>query len=668
MAILDRKLIRKKNWTEVNQKLEEFTSVISKATSFVREIEKGNLEATIEKSTSASELSDSLVSMRDQMKKFSLEEQERRWVNEGLAKFVDILRSKNESLEQFSSNIINNLVIYLKANQGALYLLNDDDPKHPYLEMQACYAYNRKKHLSQRIELGAGITGQAVLEKNTIYMTNLPNDYLKITSGLGEALPRNVLVTPMKIEERVFGVIEIASFQMLKKYEIEFVERLGESIASTVASVKVSERTTKLLQETQQQAEEMKSQEEEMRQNMEELTATQEGMQRMLKEVESKEAYITKLLNAASDMIFTVDKNYRLVTWNDSFARSLEGFGMKLEKGLNTLDWYNGADKEKQIDIYNRAFKGESFDFTAPSELNGTTYYFLTVYAPLRNENGEVFELAVFSRDTTAMVTAQEGMERMLAEVQAREAFTTSLINASNDSILTIDRNYRVTNCNTKFLKMFEGMNLEVGKGFDINKLFATKEEAVKNIALYERAFRGETFETNDHYKFGDIDAYFLTSYVPLWNKGVVEGIAIFAKDVTAMMVAKNEVEASSKYIKGLLDVSGDAIMTIGRDNKIILFNETYRASFAPLGIEIKKGFDVLSLFEKEKRAEKQAIYDRIFKGETYEATDHLVLDGEDHYFLVKHAPLFELDGSIKTIAIFAKDITEMTNAKQKKK
>jgi PAS domain S-box-containing protein len=525
---------------------------------------------------------------------------------------------------------------------------------------------------------------------------------VKITSGLGEALPRNVLVTPMKIEEKVFGVIEIASFQLFRKYEIEFVEKLAESIASTIASAKIAERTTKLLAETQQQAEEMKSQEEEMRQNMEELTATQEGMQRMLKEVESKETYITKLLNSASDMIFTVDKNYRLVTWNNSFAKSLEGFGMKLEKGLNTLDWYSGAEKEKQVDIYNRAFKGEAFDFTAPSELNGTTYYFLTVYAPLRNENGEVFELAVFSRDTTAMVNAQqkadkllqeaqnqaeelkaqeeelrqnmeelsstqEGMERVLAEVQAREAFTTSLINASNDSILTIDRSLHITNCNTTFLKMYEGSTLQVGKGFDINKLFASEAEAVRNIALYERAFAGETFETNDLYKFGDIDAYYLTSYVPLKNnKGVVDSVAIFAKDVTAMTKAKIEVEAGQKQMKALLDVSGDAIMTIGRDNKIVLFNETYRASFAPLGIEIKQGFDVLSLFEKEKRAEKQAIYDRIFAGETYEATDHLVLDGEDHYFLVKHAPLFEMDGSIKTIAIFAKDITEMTNVRNK--
>ena len=90
--------------------------------------------------------------------------------------------------------------------------------------------------------------------------------------------------------------MEIASFQIFQPYEIDFVERLGESIASTVASVKNSERTRTLLKETQLQAEQLKAQEEEVRQNLEELSATQEAMQRVLKEVESKEAYISQIL------------------------------------------------------------------------------------------------------------------------------------------------------------------------------------------------------------------------------------------------------------------------------------------------------------------------------------------------------------------------------------
>ncbi len=143
-------------------------------------------------------------------------------------------------------------------------------------------------------------------------MTKVPQDFVRITSGLGDALPRNILVVPLKLEEQVYGVIELAAFDLLKPYQVAFVERLGESIAANIAGVKDKDRTEALLSSTQQQAEEMRAQEEEMRQNMEELSATQEEMQRVMKEVEGKEAYVSNLLNVSKDMIFTIDHAYKL--------------------------------------------------------------------------------------------------------------------------------------------------------------------------------------------------------------------------------------------------------------------------------------------------------------------------------------------------------------------
>src|SRR5690606_29301825 len=158
---------------------------------------------------------------------------------------------RNNDLRELAEDIIRSLVKYLSANQGGLYLINDDDANDIHVELLACYAYERKKHISQRIEIGHGLVGQIILEKERMYLTEIPENYLNITSGLGQSTPRHLLIVPLKLEEKVFGAIEIASFHPIKAHEIEFTEQLGESIASTIANVKNNHRTKKLLEETQ---------------------------------------------------------------------------------------------------------------------------------------------------------------------------------------------------------------------------------------------------------------------------------------------------------------------------------------------------------------------------------------------------------------------------------
>ena len=140
--------------------------------------------------------------------------------------------------------------------------------------------------MNKRIQVGEGVTGQCIQEKGTVYMCDIPNDYMKITSGLGDALPRHLLVVPLRLDEQIFGAVELASFQAIEPHHIEFVEKLGESIASTISAAKINSHTRKLLDETQVQAEQMRAQEEEMRQNMEELSATQEEMHRTQRRTE----------------------------------------------------------------------------------------------------------------------------------------------------------------------------------------------------------------------------------------------------------------------------------------------------------------------------------------------------------------------------------------------
>jgi GAF domain-containing protein/HAMP domain-containing protein len=268
---------------------------------FAESIGKGNYNSNFELLSAEDAMGGALIQMRDNLKHAADEDRKRSWASEGLAKFAEILRSRSENLPELSDAIISNLVKYLNANQGALFLVNDDSAQETFIEMVACYAYDRKKYLNKRIEMGEGVTGQSIQERGTIYMSDIPSGFLKITSGLGDALPRHLLVVPLRIEEQIFGAVELASFNAIDPHQIEFVEKLGESIASTIASVKVNGRTRKLLEETQVQAEQMRAQEEEMRQNMEELSATQEEMNRAqrrseetLREMKVREAELVK--------------------------------------------------------------------------------------------------------------------------------------------------------------------------------------------------------------------------------------------------------------------------------------------------------------------------------------------------------------------------------------
>lgn len=270
---------------EVNEVLEQ----LKDAAEFVSAIGNGKLDFDY-KSLDAhyapgkNKLADSLISMQAKLKDLNIEEQRRQWANEGLTKFVSILRTSNDNISILGDRIISALVQYTGSNQGGLYLLNDEEQNNKYLELISLFAFDIKKHEKQKIKLGEGILGQTFLEKQTTLLTEVPEEYIRITSGLGDAKPKALVMVPLKLDQEIYGIVELASFKQYQHHEIEFVEKLAETIASTLASVKAAQKNRQLIEQFQQQSETMRAQEEEMRQNMEELEATQEEMARKEKE------------------------------------------------------------------------------------------------------------------------------------------------------------------------------------------------------------------------------------------------------------------------------------------------------------------------------------------------------------------------------------------------
>jgi len=333
---------------QINDTLEDLRD----ATDFVIAIGEGKLDLdyrSLDKQYAGGNniLADSLIGMQARLKRLNEEEGKRQWANEGLAKFVDILRSSNDDLTLLGDKIIAALVQYTNSNQGSLYILNDEEASNKHLELISLFAFDTKKFAQQKIKLGEGILGQTFLEKETAYLTNLPEDYVRITSGLGDANPKSILIVPLKVDTHVYGMIELASFNPYLPHEIAFVEKLGESIASTLASVRAAQRNHQLIQQFQQQTEEMRAQEEEMRQNMEELHATQEEISR------KERNYLARIQELENQKATPSDKD------NDGFRRKEREYLLKIEELSQQLaktpaqgdDWGVAMDVEKALRI-----------------------------------------------------------------------------------------------------------------------------------------------------------------------------------------------------------------------------------------------------------------------------------------------------------------------------
>ncbi len=379
--------IWKNEVSKVAEKINSLALGLKNATDFVKQVGKGELDAEFKgldtENVNENSLESALINMRDQMKQVEEEEKTRNWTTGGLTKFVDILRSTNDNVTELSDKIVSNLVEYTHSNQGGLYLLNDENGDNQHLELMSLYAFDTKKYDQKTYRLGEGLVGQTFLERKTTYLLEIPEDYITITSGLGGAKPKAILIVPLQVNEDIFGILELASFEEYKEYEIEFVEKLGESIASTIASVRNNQKTKKLLEDSQELTEQMQAQEEEMRQNMEELSATQEEMAR-------KEIEITAQLTAINNSVGTVeyDSEGNITNVNAIFCEKMgyksvdlvdRGFGVIYRDGRNI--WPSLTNGNRQDGEY--IFKNANDD-----ELT-----LETSFTPIKNDNGEVYKV-----------------------------------------------------------------------------------------------------------------------------------------------------------------------------------------------------------------------------------------------------------------------------------
>ncbi|MCS6833605.1 MAG: GAF domain-containing protein, partial [Flammeovirgaceae bacterium] len=291
---------------------------------FATKIGEGDFKAEFKTIGQQDRLGRALIEMRDRLAHFSEEERKRSWATEGLAKVTDILNQfQREGFAELTFEFIRFVVHHLKVNQAAVFLVNEDDKFDPHIVLTSAYAYDKRKYLTKKIPMRYGMVGQCIEEKGTIYMEDIPQNYLHITSGLGEANPTSLVLVPIKHDEKVLGALEMASFTKLKPHEIAFLEAACERLGSTISLAKMNIRTKLLLEQSQFVNQELHHKEEMMRKNTEELRKTQAELNKKLTELEQESNLIKNILQAINKTNVSIefDMKGNILEANDMFVQ-----------------------------------------------------------------------------------------------------------------------------------------------------------------------------------------------------------------------------------------------------------------------------------------------------------------------------------------------------------
>ncbi len=513
------------------------TKRADKVLKFINNLRQGNFSSTELVTDKKDQLSRSLLKLRDYLVKSKneqeqrrIEEEQRNWVTQGVAQFAEILRKNNDNLEELSFNIISYLVNYLNINQGGFYLLNENAKGDRFFELSACLAFDRKKYADKIIQWEEGLIGRCGLEKGTIYMTDVPNDYITITSGLGQTNPSAILLVPLKVNDEIYGVIELASFSEFQPFEIEFVERTAESIASTISTVQINIQTTKLLHETQIQAERMAQQEEELRQNLEEMQATQEESDR--REVEMK-GILEAIDNSAISCEFAVDGS--LISVNQLFLQTFKYLPEEIE-GQNLKILIFQDDVEDLSKTLSELKGGHNFKGRVRRRTKlGEEIFLLTTYTPVIDNQGDIIKILSLENDVTDQVymeeqmksskeelgkmleQARDEMKEQFKEIEAVKIRNEKTLEGALDAIITTNEEGILEFFNAAAEKLWGyGRNEVLGE--HISLLFS--DDTTKNdqfvkayVTTEESKIIGERKEVPIKNKFGDeIPVLFLLS------------------------------------------------------------------------------------------------------------------------------------------------------------
>ncbi|HZB11489.1 MAG TPA: PAS domain S-box protein [Chryseolinea sp.] len=420
---------------QMSAKVDELVKTLKGSADFAQRVGEGKYDTAYKPASDNDILGMSLINMRNNLIENERLDKERNWIIRGVAEISEILRM-HDSIDALGDDVIKFILDKIGAIQGAFYIVNDDNANAPVIEMRSSYAYTRKKYLKAKFKFAEGLVGQAAAEKDVVLRTEIPDEYVSITSGiLGDQRPKCILIVPLITNEEVYGVLEFAGFRRFDPSQVKFVQELSLILARTIFNIKVNERTRKLLGESQQMSNELKEKQEVLRQNAEEMQATQEELKRsnqkleeQIEEVNRTQKRMQLLLENASEVI-TIYEEDESIRYISPSVESILGYVQKEMIGKSDIDKVHPDNREIFKELFQKLKSKPDEKETVQYQYRAKDGTFIWIESTGTNcmSNQAIHGFILNSRDITERRRAEQE-QRMRSKMQALSENSLDLI------------------------------------------------------------------------------------------------------------------------------------------------------------------------------------------------------------------------------------------------
>ncbi|MEN8189047.1 MAG: response regulator [Thermodesulfobacteriota bacterium] len=266
--------------------MQDMAETLRRTAAIAHDVSQGDLSVALPVKSENDLLAGSINSMIDSLQESERQNIHQNWVTSGLT-FLDEEMRGEDDLGVLSKKIITLLCTYIGAQMGAFYIFHE---QNRLLQLNGSYALPDKNVLNKEIMLGEGLIGEAALQKELITLTEVPEDYVRIVTAIGNTLPRNILILPFFHEDRLKGIVEFAALDEFPAKVIEFLKITAKSIGIAVSVSQSRDRLQELLKESKQRAEELQIREEELKATNEELESQTVSLHASQKKMEDQQA------------------------------------------------------------------------------------------------------------------------------------------------------------------------------------------------------------------------------------------------------------------------------------------------------------------------------------------------------------------------------------------